>query len=118
MKLLARLAPLAAFTPFLALAQAPNLSFFTSLIGQIESLINLAIPVVFALAMLFFFWGVFVYFIYGAGDEEKRETGKKYMIYSIIGLVLLVAVWGIVQLIISILGTGTGGGYSIPGTPS
>jgi hypothetical protein len=117
MKLLAVLAPALVFAPFLALAQTANVGYFTSLINSISGLIDALLPVVLALALLFFLWGVFQYFVFGAGDEEKRETGKKFMIYGLVGLVLMVAVWGIVNLLISILGVNAGDTVRVPPRP-
>lgn len=118
MKLLTRLLPLAAFAPAFALAQTPNTGYFTSLISQISNIINTLIPILVALALLVFIWGVLKYFIFGAGDEGKREEAKNVMIYGLGGLVLIVAVWGIVNLIVNILGVSTGGTVPVPRIPS
>jgi len=85
--------------------------------GQIDILVNALIPTLMALALLLFIWGVIQYFILGADDEGKRETGRAYMLYAIIGLVAIVAVWGIVNLVVQILGTGYGTAPAKPGVP-
>lgn len=103
--------------PLLALAQTPQLGWFGSLFTQIENLVNAAIPILMALALLLFVWGVIKYFILGADDETNRETGRQYMLYAIIGLVAIVAVWGIVNLVVQILGTGYGTAPAQPGVP-
>ncbi len=117
MKLLTRLLPLTAFAPMFALAQNANLGYFNNLLTSVQTLVNNLIPFVLALALLFFLWGVFVYFVFGAGDEGKRETGRAYMVYGIIGLVVMVAVWGIVQLVVTLLGVGGGATPAVPGIP-
>lgn len=104
MKLLTRLLPFAPFLPMLALAQTPNLGYVTSWVTKLGSLINQLIPFVLALALLVFLWGVFKYFVLGGGDEEKQAEGKKFMIYGIMGLVIMVAVWGLVELIATLFG--------------
>ena len=106
MKLLTRLLPLTAFAPMLAFAQSINTNFLTNSLQAISNFINLLIPFIMALALLFFIWGVFKYFVLGGGDEEKQSEGKKFMVYSIMGLVLMLAVWGIVQIVINLLGIG------------
>lgn len=103
--------------PLLAFAQTPQLGWFSSLFSQIDTLVNALIPIVMALALLLFIWGVIQYFILGADDEGKRETGRAYMLYAIIGLVAIVAVWGIVNLVVQILGTGYGTAPATPGVP-
>ncbi len=91
------------FLPHIALAQ--SLAWFDSLLVQINALIRfLLIPLVMALAVALFIWGVIKYFIYGAGDETARSTGRAYMLYAIIGLTAIVAVWGFVNLLLQIFG--------------
>ncbi len=104
--------------PMLAFAQTANFGWFTSVVNGIDGIVNGLIPVVMALALLLFIWGVIQYFILGADDEGKRETGRAYMLYAIIGLVAIVAVWGIVNLVVQILGTGYGTAPATPGVPS
>lgn len=62
------------------------------------------IPLLFGVALLVFLWGIFYYFILGGGDEGKREDGKKLMLWSIIGFVVMVSIFGIVNMISGGLG--------------
>lgn len=104
MKFLSRLLPFTAFAPALALAQG-ELTEVSTFLGNIVEFINgVLVPLIFAIAFLVFIWGVFQYFIAGAGDEGKREDGKKLMLYGIIGFVVMVSVWGIVNLLAGGLG--------------
>ncbi|MCC7436498.1 hypothetical protein IT402_01320 [Candidatus Nomurabacteria bacterium] len=57
-------------------------------------------------ATLYFIWTVIGYI--RAKDATKAEESKKAMIRGIIGLFVIVAIWGIVRLITSTLGVGTG----------
>jgi hypothetical protein len=78
---------------------------FTGYIRNILDFINnIVIPVIIALAILSFIWGIFKFFIWGAADEESRAQGQNIMIYSIIGLVLILSVQGIVNLFSGALG--------------
>ena len=61
-------------------------------------LINLATPIVVALALLFFFWGLATY-ILNANDEKARKEARAKMIYGLIALFLMVSVWGIINVI-------------------
>lgn len=70
---------------------------------------NILVPLVFALAFIVFIWGIFQYFILGGADEGKREEGRKLMLWGIIGFVLMVSIWGIVNLIAG--GLGLDGGF-------
>lgn len=116
-RLVARLLPLSMFAPAFAFAQAPDLSYFQTLILTISNIINTLIPILVALALLVFIWGVLKYFIFGAGDEGKRAEAKNVMIYGLGGLVLIVAVWGIVNLLVKILGVNTGTTVPVPTIP-
>lgn len=88
--------------PGVAAAQFGGINDF---IGDISSFINgTLIPLVFAVALLVFIYGIFKYFILGGGDEDSREEGKKLMVYAIVGFVIMVSVFGIVNLIAGGLG--------------
>jgi hypothetical protein len=47
-------------------------------------------------------------------SEEKREEGKKTLMYGVIGLAVMVSVWGLVNIVISTLGIGNGEPISPP----
>ncbi len=72
----------------------------TGIIGIINTVI---VPVIFALAFLVFIWGVFK-FVANAGDETKRTEGRKFILWGLLGIVVLFSVWGFVNLLLSTLG--------------
>jgi ABC-type thiamin/hydroxymethylpyrimidine transport system permease subunit len=47
--------------------------------------------------VVYFVWGVVQYVI--ASDEEAKKTGRNRMIYGIIGLVVIVSMWGLVGIV-------------------
>lgn len=51
-----------------------------------------------AIAVAVFFWGL-VKFMTNAGDTAAHEKGKEFIVWGIISFVVLVSIWGIVQLI-------------------
>lgn len=106
--------------PMLAGAQADaDLGYIGGLFTEISNIISeVLIPLVLALALLLFIWGVIQYFILGADDEGKRETGRAYMLYAIIGLVAIVAVWGLVNLVLQLLGVDTDAAPPAPDVPA
>ena len=88
--------------PAVALAQAGGGAFggVDNFIVRITSFINSTlIPLVFALALFVFIWGMFRFFIAGGHDEDAREKGKNLMLYAVLGFVLMVSIFGIVNLI-------------------
>lgn len=62
------------------------------------------VPFMYALCFLFFIWGVFLYFIAGGAREEKREQGRQFMVYAVIGFVAITALWSIVVFVYDTIG--------------
>lgn len=60
----------------------------------VEYIINPLILLLFSLALLVFFWGL-AQFILNMGSEEDRSTGKRHMLWGIIGMFIMFAVYGI-----------------------
>jgi len=90
-----------------ALADSPKLG---DLLGYVTCLIyGSIIPLIVALAVVIFVWGV-VQYVINDQEEAKRQKGKQFMIWGIIGLTVMVAVWGLVN----ILGSTFGINYAIP----
>lgn len=88
--------------PLVTFAQFGEIDSF---IGDISSFINSTlIPLVFAVALLVFIYGMFKYFILGGADEDSRKQGTQLMLYAIVGFVLMVSIFGIVNLVASGLG--------------
>ena len=65
-----------------------------------------------ALALVYFLWGVIKY-IRASGDEDKQQA-QKMVIYGIIGLFVMVAVWGLVQVLVSTFNLPEGSGLKVP----
>ena len=99
MKLLTRLAPFGALVPMFALAAGELTQVSTFLRNIIDFMNDVLVPLIFAVAFLVFIYGVAKYFIISQDDPEAQETGKKYMLYGIVGFVIMVSVWGIVNLL-------------------
>ncbi len=83
-----------------SLNTAPIQNLSDSLIGVLNTVV---VPVVFALAFIVFIWGVFQAFILNGTNEEKRQEGTKFVFWSIIGFVIMLSIWGLVNLVGSFL---------------
>ena len=68
------------------------------ILSTIAGLINLATPIVVALALLYFFWGLAQY-ILSQGNEDKKGKGRDIMIWGLIALFVMVSVWGIINVV-------------------
>ncbi len=76
---------------------------FQTLIKSInQHIINPIIILVFALAVVYFIYGLALYFL-NPDNEEIRKTSKSKMIYGIIGLFIMTAVFGIEKIILNTL---------------
>lgn len=64
---------------------------------------NYLVPLVFAIAFIVFLWGIYLYFIQGGSNEEKREKGRSLALWGFIGFFIMVSVWGIVNLLLGSL---------------
>ena len=83
---------------------------FGDFVDAATTLINqYLIPFMIALAVLGFIYGVFLFFIMGSSDEEKRAQGRALMGYALIGFVAIIALWGIVYFLAEAFGFDTGG---------
>jgi len=70
-------------------------------------LINSAIAAAIGIGTIVFLVGVIKY-VMSQGDETKLKAGRQYMLYGIIGLTVMVAVWGFVNVVIyTIFGSAT-----------
>lgn len=86
--------------PFIASAQAA-LSPLVNIVNAIGYIVNLLIPIVIAIALLVFFWGLVQYIrASGKGHAQGRNT----MIAGLVSLFIMVSVWGIVNLAQGALG--------------
>lgn len=100
-KIAAVLGTIAAFSlPVLAMAQSTGA--LDNLITFIERTVGRAIPILVALALIYFIIGLIRFVI--AADAEKREDGKKMMWWGIVALFVIVSIWGIVSYLGNILG--------------
>ena len=89
-----------AFAPFLAFAQLEATEGFINTIGRFIAILT---PIVFALALLYFFLGL-AQFIMASGDPEKASEGKSKMIWGIIALFVMATVFGLISFIQGELG--------------
>ncbi len=77
-------------------SSGPNLS---SLVDSLLALINNLIPLVIGLGLLAFLWGVAQFIRSGEGDARARDDAKWMIGAGIIGLFVMVSVWGLVNFV-------------------
>ncbi len=90
-----------------------NVTYTTleSILCKIGDLLSTVVPILIALGVVYFVWGVITYVI--ASDEEAKSAGRNRVIYGII-----VAVWGLVKILTNTFGIPTTGqDITLPTTP-
>jgi len=82
--------------------------------GDLTGVINLftdiglkVIPLLGAIAFLVFVWGV-ARFISSAGNEKEIKDSKNLLIWGVIGLFVMITIWGIVAFLSGEFGFGSG----------
>ncbi len=65
--------------------------------------INPLITALFAFAVIYFLYGL-AQFLMSPDNEEIKKNSKQHMIWGIIGMFIMVAVFGIMNIIITTLG--------------
>jgi cbb3-type cytochrome oxidase subunit 3 len=69
----------------------------------ITEILNPLIALMFAVALMYFFYGIAAY-IWNPDNEEAREKGRRGMLWGIIGMFIMVSVFGIMWFIINSIG--------------
>ena len=97
-----------AVTPVMVFAQTLD-----AVINDVARILNAIIPVLFILATVVFLWGIIRYITAG-GNEDSTKEGKRLMIWGLVGLAVMIAVWGVARAIVGTFGLG---GQTIPQGP-
>lgn len=106
-------------TPTLTFAQpAANFGGIGSTINTVIGFLNgTLVPLVFALSFFMFLWGMFTYFFLSKASEEGRDNGKQLMIWGVVAFVMMVSIWGLVNVVAQGLGFRQDSIQNIPNTP-
>ncbi len=75
-----------------------------------SNLLNKVVPVLVILGVVYFVWGVVQYVI--SDDEEAKSSGRNRIIAGIIGLAVIIGMWGLVR---ALTNTFLGGSNGING---
>lgn len=93
------IASIAFVLPSIALAQG-SLSTITNINGVSSKLLgigNMIIYILVSLAVLFIVYNVVMYVVKGNAADEKKTAGLN-VLWGIIGLAVIVSIWGIVNI--------------------
>jgi hypothetical protein len=67
------------------------------------AIINPLLALIFTLALFLFLWGGFK-FVASADSDAGRDTGKRHMLWGVIGMVLMVSVFAILRIFLNTFG--------------
>jgi hypothetical protein len=111
--------------PFMVLAQTTGgtatkcsggqITTIQSLICKFNEILGAVLPLLIALGVVFFVWGVISFVI--AADEEAKSAGRDKMIYGIIGLAVIVGLWGLVRIVTNTFGINNVTNITLPTVP-
>lgn len=91
------MAPAAAFA---AINNASLNYYKDAIVGTINTVL---VPVLIAIAFIVFLWGVFKAYILHPDDEGERKNGHQLILWGVIGFVVILSVWGLVNIVQSVL---------------
>ncbi|MCA9351998.1 hypothetical protein KC866_01210 [Patescibacteria group bacterium] len=83
-------------SPFVALAQGPGQDA-NGILAIIGGLLDRIIPILILAGLAYFIYGVVRFVI--AGDADKKAEARQIVVQGIIGLFVIMSVWGIVFLL-------------------
>ncbi len=84
-----------------------------SILYTARNLANTIVPLFMVIAVAVFLWGIIRY-ITSAGDEENRKKAHGLIIYGLVGIFVMVAFWGIIQVVANTFGINPGGTINPP----
>ena len=93
--------------PFLALANVIDKT-----VSNLQTAITGIPALIIGAAVIYFLYGVFQYA--AGGDDKTRGEAKTKILYGLIAIFVMTAVWGLIGEIASITGVGSGSKPSYP----
>ncbi len=79
-----------------------NVTDLNSLVSFVIGYINVGIYLIISFATIVFVYNIVRYFI--VKTDEKRSEASQYLLYSIIGLAVIISFWGLVNVVTNTFG--------------
>ncbi len=87
--------------PFTAGAQGA-INNVWDIFNFINRILNTLLPLIIAAAVVYFIYGIATYVM--SGSDDAKAAAKDRIIYGIIGLFVMVSVWGLVNILVNTFG--------------
>lgn len=78
---------------------AQEFSNIERLVNSAGNIINTLIPIVAALALLYFFYGLAKFILNRKDNPEAKEEAQGIMVWGVVALFVMMSVWGLVRFI-------------------
>ncbi|MDB5258835.1 MAG: hypothetical protein JWO73_43 [Candidatus Taylorbacteria bacterium] len=94
-----------------ALALAPSAAFaqqitdINGVTSKITNIGNTVVTILISLAVIYIIINVVRYLIIGAGDPASRATAGHAIIWGIVGLFVILSIWGLVRILTNTFST-------------
>jgi hypothetical protein len=96
----------AALAPAMAFAQA-QITNIDGVTTKFSNIGNTVITILISLAVIWIIINVVRYLIIGAGDPASRATAGQAIIWGIVGLFVILSIWGLVKILTNSFRTDT-----------
>ena len=86
-----------------ALFTVPLFAYAATVIDVLNgtsAVLNRVIPILMVVATIVFLWGIIRY-VTAQGEEDKLTEGKRFIVFGLIGLFIMVAIWGVVRALVN-----------------
>ncbi len=94
-----------------------QITTFGGLINRLNQILNTIVPFIVGLAVFIIIWGIFTYITH-AEEEEKRQEAKQFVLWGVIGVFLMLSVWGFVNILVNSFSLKKDIPASVPGLPT
>jgi len=75
---------------------------------------NVLVPVLFAIAFIVFLYGIARAYIFSNGESAEVTKGHKLILWGLVGFVVMISLWGLVNVVANTFGLA---GYGAPLLP-
>mgnify|MGYP001472445378 CR=1 FL=1 len=72
---------------------------YSGFVALVIDIINVLITALLGLLFVYLIWKIIDTWILNAGDQAKREAGRKYAVSAVVVLIVMVSAWGFVAMI-------------------
>lgn len=87
------------------------------LLSLAQTIVARLVPFFIGLAVVSLFYGIVMFMWKGRENPEEHDKWLKWMGFSILGIFVMVSVWGLIGFLGQMFGIGQGGDVPVPGIP-